>query len=234
MLLTISVVLYSLGCLIGIILYGGTVWGDYEASLFAPTLIAEKSLTTLRCPVMMAPSETATVKAAFTNSLDRTSRLFIKTHISAGYVTLKQEHEIFLDLLPGETQELQWEVTSDNAAWGRFVMVRVYQDRRYPVPSKGASCGIMVVNFPGLSGSQLHTVVTLSSILLMSIGGGLWVSKNRPLEGKNKTKAQFMAGFAIVVAAGIVVSILGWWLVGGIVLMLNALLFVSLFSELLL
>jgi hypothetical protein len=182
-----SVLLFSFGTILAIILYGGAVWSDFEASLFDASFTAEKSLSSFKCPVMMTTSETVYIKAAFTNPLDRTFRPFIQFHMSEGYVILKSEFKTTLELEPGETQELEWEVTPERAAWGRFVLARVLQFRRYPVPSHGAACGIVVVDFPALTGNQLLALVTLTSIICMGIGGWIWIRNNRPLEGREKT-----------------------------------------------
>ena len=87
----LSVVLFSIGALLGVVLVGITVWADFEAILFDPGIREDTRLGSLRCPVMITSEETGVIRARVKNTLDRPTDLFIRAHISHGYVTLMRE-----------------------------------------------------------------------------------------------------------------------------------------------
>jgi hypothetical protein len=200
------------------------VWGDLEASLFDSAIRGKEGLKTLKCPVMMTTSEERVVSVALTNSLDRPITYTVRAHISQGLVSLMREVNFKLPLAPGETQSLQWLVTPDDAAYGRVILVRVRHPGIYPLPSRDASCGIVVVDLPGLSGGQVFALALAASVLGLAGGLGLWAVASRPLNKKERDVLRAMGVSAVCVLAGVAVGFMGWWLVGLLMLVVNVLL----------
>jgi hypothetical protein len=221
---TLGVLIFSVGVLLGMALSGIVVWGDFEASLFNVSMAGSAPLKTLRCPVMITATEVGTVTAAFTNPFDRSVEFTIRTHISQGYVTLMREINSKLSLAPGETQALEWTVTSDDAAYGRLVLVRVRLAAKYPHPSRHGSCGILVVNLPYFTGNQIFALALAASLLSMVAGAGLWVVANRPLRGLGLDVTRAMGALAGCVLVGTIVGLLGWWVLGVLILVITVLL----------
>jgi hypothetical protein len=220
----LSVLLFSVGVLLGIALFGLTVWADFEASMFDVTMRGTASLKTLACPVLMTATETGTVRATFTNPFERPVEFRIRAHISDGYVTLMREINSNLSLAPGETKPLEWPVTPDDAAYGRLILVRVRVGAKYPLPSRHASCGILVVGLPYFTGNLVLGIAFATSLLSMVAGTGLWILANRPLRGLGRDATWAMGALAGCVVAGTVVGLLGWWVVGVIILVITVLL----------
>ena len=179
----LGLVILSIGVLIGLVFYGFAVWAGLEASLFAPPGDGSGPLGTLTCPVMITTRETGVIQATFSNSTDSPFRAVVKATITEGAVILTRQVGDAFRLQPGEMQLRQWEVTAKDAAWNRFVFFRlsVFQ---YPVPSKTASCGVLVVDLPAFTGAQVTAFLTVVSITLMVIGLALWSANNRPLTGR--------------------------------------------------
>ncbi|MBC8262894.1 MAG: hypothetical protein H8E47_02055 [Anaerolineales bacterium] len=221
---TLGVLIFSAGVLLGMALFASAVWGDLEATLFDVSMRGSAPLTTLRCPVMMTATEVGTVTAAFTNPLERAIEFTIRTHISRGYVTLMREINSKLPLAPGETQTLEWTVTPDDAAYGRLILVGVRLSAKYPLPSRHGSCGILIVNLPYFTGNQVGAFTFAASLLSMVVGAGLWVTRNRPLSGLGLDVTRTMGALAGCVLAGMIVGLLGWWVLGVIILVITVLL----------
>jgi len=219
----LSIVIFSVGLLLGMALFGIVVWADFEAILFDPAIRQDASLNSLRCPVMMTEVETGTVSAAFTNSLDRSVELFVRAHISDGYVTLMKEVDTRLPLAAGETQRLQWTVFPDDAAFGRLILVKVIVKGGYPLPSRQGTCGILVVNAPYLTGGQIFTLGLAVGFLSMLIGAGLWILVERPLNETGLQVARAMGMLAGAVLVGTIFGLLGWWLPGAALFMVTLL-----------
>jgi hypothetical protein len=221
---TLGVLIFSVGALLGIALFGVVVWADFEASMFDVSMRGTAPLKTLTCPVMMTATEAGTVRATFTNSLERPVEFTIRTHISDGYVTLMREINSKLSLAPGETKPLEWPVTPEDAAYGRLILVRVRLAAKYPLPSRHGSCGILVVDVPCFTGNLIFAFAFAASLLSMVAGAGLWVGANRPLKGLGLDVTRAMGALAGCVVAGTVVGLLGWWVVGVIILVITVLL----------
>jgi len=224
---TLGVFIFAIGVFFGMALLAIAVWGDLEASLFDTSMRGDASLTTLRCPVMMTPNETGRASATFENPLERPVTFTIRAHISQGYVTLMREIDSKLLLEPGETQTLKWTVTPDDAAYGRLVLMRVHLSAKYPLPSRDASCGILVVDLTYFSGSQLAAFTLAASVLGMAIGAGLWVVANRPLRGPAREAIRAMGVLAGSVSIGLVLGLMGQWLLGVLLLVISLLLIVT-------
>jgi len=220
----LGVLIFSAGVVLGMALFGGAAWGDFEASLFNTSMRGEAPLTTLRCPVMMTAAGPGTVTATFTNPFEKPVDYYIRAHISQGYVTLMREEITNLPLDPGETQAVQWTVTPDDAAYGRLILLRVRLAAKYPLPSRHGSCGILVVDLPYFSGNLIFAFALAASLLSMTGGAGLWVVVNRPLSGLGLDVTRAMSALAGSVLAGTIVGLLGWWLPGGLILVFTVLL----------
>lgn len=220
----LGVLIFAVGVVVGMGLFGVVVWGDLEASLFDAAMREDARLTSLRCPVVMTAQEIATVSATLDNPLDRPVEFTVRARISQGHVTLMREIESKLPLDPGEEQKVEWEVMPEDAAFGRLVLVRVRVSPRYPIPARDASCGILVVDFSALSGHQIFTFTLAASLLSLALGAGLWVAASRPLSGTGQDVARAMGALAMSLAVGMVVGLLGSWLFGTIIFVITLLL----------
>lgn len=220
----LGVLIFSTGVLLGMALFGIIVWGDFEATMFDPSIKRDASLTTLRCPVMMTKAEAGTVTATFTNPLERPIELYTRAHITEGYVTLMREINTTLPLDPGETKPLQWAVTSDDAAFGRLILVKVTVNRKYPLPSRQGTCGILVIGLPYFTGNQVFALAFVASLLSMAGGMGLWVVANRPLRELGRDVMVAMGALAGSVLVGTVGGLRGSWMFGGLVFVFTVLL----------
>ncbi len=221
----LSVLLFVFGVLFGVALSAGVIWGDLEASMFDASIGGEAPLKTLKCPVMMTTRELGMVSADFTNSLERPVEFRVRTHISEGYITLMREINTKLPLEPGETQSLKWAVSPDDAAFGgRLILLRVRLFPKYPLPSRHASCGILVMDLPYLTGNQFFTLALAASLLSMAGGAGLWFIANRPLKKSGRDVLRAMGALAGCVLAVTVASLLGHWFLSVFIFVITLLL----------
>ncbi len=221
---TLTVLVFSVGVLLGLALSAGAVWGDLEATLFGVSVTADASLKTLKCPVMLTTTESGTVVATFSNPTDGQISPKIQTHISHGYVTLKREIRTRVRLAPGETQQLEWQVASDDAAYGYLILVKVLALGQYPLPSRQGSCGILVVNLPSFTGKQIIAFSFATSLLSMVLGAVLWIAGSQPLSKRGRAAARAMSCIAATVLAAMLSALWGWWVLGGVLLVIAVLL----------
>jgi hypothetical protein len=202
-------------------LFGAIVWADFEAVLFNPGLQQEAPLRSLRCPTMITESETGTVTASLFNPLERSTERYIQAHITDGYVTLMREVNRSVSLAPGERRRLTWEVTADDAAFERFILVKVILRGRYPLPSRQGTCGILVLSVPFLTGDQVFGLGFGAALLCMAGGILLWLQVSDPHLKRRVARA--MGALAGSILVGTTVGLLGWWLPGFIIFLVTLL-----------
>jgi hypothetical protein len=162
------------------------------------------------------------VSAAFKNTLDRPADLVIRTHISRGFVSLMDEVNRRLPLEPGQSARLEWAIHPDDAAFGRVVLVRVHVLPIAPYRYSQASCGVVVVNLPGLPGDAYYAIGLFLSAACAAGGLALWVTSHRPLEGRPLLVTKALIALLAIVALSVLFAVLKLWLVGlaGIIVVL--------------
>lgn len=211
----LSLTLFSVGILLGLVLISITVWADLEATLFNPQPRQyAPSFRRLRCPIVITPEETATIRARFKNTLDREIDLFIRAHISHGYVTLRREVINELSLDPGEAKWVEWEVDKEDAAFERLILFRMIRRGGYPLASRQGTCGIVLMNVPYLTGNQIVIALLAGNLIFMIAGGVLWIVPNRHMLDIQAQLTRAMGFLAGCILIGILLSFLGWWVPG--------------------
>ena len=218
----LSVLIFSTGVLLGTAFFGSAAWADLEAVFYGFDKFASQTMSALKCPVLMTTTETGTISATFTNTTDQPLRPAIRVDISnPGLLTIIKTT---LSLAPGESQQLFWTVTSDDIVLERFIFAKVLMYAAYPLPAREGMCGILVIDLPGFTGSQIVIFAITASILSMSLGLALWRVSNRPLIGKAMATSRALNVLAGVILAGMIVGLLGWWMLGVILLTVTVLL----------
>ena len=86
----LSLLIFSIGILIGMAVAGGIIWGDIEASIFDSSIKAKSALR-LSCPVLITTNEAGKISATLKNLEDREREFYVRAHISEGYVSLMRE-----------------------------------------------------------------------------------------------------------------------------------------------
>ena len=210
----LAILVFSTGLLLGMALFAGLIWSDFESILFDPAWRREAPLRSLRCPVMVTRGETGTVSVLVSNPLDRPTERHLRVSMSAGSLILTNEFTVAVPLEPGESKSVVWPVTADDAVYGRVIMVNAVLRRRYPAPGRQSSCGILVVDVPYLTGDQVFGLALGTSVLAMAGGYSLWVKGDGTAGKRGRQAARAMLGLAGGVLAGIVIGLIGWWLPG--------------------
>ncbi len=186
-------------------------WAYFEASFyFGYSAPADKTLTNLRCPLVMTTSETGEVTMSVTNSTDRD--LSVPVQIELSYYGAATLDKTRYPVAAGETRKLSWTVTSDNLVFGHLVMARVYEFSAFTLPSRTNTCGTVMVALPGVTGIQVFISMLALSLGGLAAGWGLWLAGNRPLQGREIIATRAMTFFTIIVVLGIARR--HHWLVG--------------------
>lgn len=215
-----GILLFAVGLLAGMALWSVNVWADLEASLFDPAIAAEGSINNLRCPQFITPSEFGKVSIRVHNPTDRVLRQGVRARISNGFITYMRQENALLELQPGETRQMEWFVSAEDAAWNRLILVRINLLRSFPLPSRTATCGIILLNLPLVSGSQFTWLIAVFSLASTLGGGLLWQRANQPLTPRQRNFFTLLAAWIVILIAGNLLAFLGLWIPGGILFLI--------------
>jgi len=216
----LGVILYITGILAGSALAALSAWGDIEASTFDAALQTDETLSKLDCPVFIGKEEQRVIVAEIVNTTDRDVSPVVRARITQGYVTLVREHRGKVDIPQGESARIEWDISAEDAAYRQLILARVYQFSNYSLPSRQATCGVVVVPVPGLTGQQFYLLLFGSGLVLSAVGLFLWIP-NRDSEadpGGRKLRAYiYLAAYLLAVS---LLNLLGNWLVSVLLVVL--------------
>ncbi len=216
-----GILLFVFGLLAGMTLWGVNVWADLEASLFDSAVAAEAISNDLRCPQFITPSEFGRVSIRLHNPTDRVLRQGVRARISNGFITYMRQESALLELQPRETRQMEWFVSPEDAAWDRLVLVRINLLRSFPLPSRTATCGIIVLNLPLVSGSQITWVAAAFSLAGVLGGWQLWRRANQPLSAWQRNFSTLLAAWIVILIAGNLLAFLGLWIPAGVLFLFS-------------
>ena len=204
---------FSIGILIGFFILSLMVWGDLEASLFSSSLDADKSLSSLRCPVFMSPGESGVITAKFTNPTDKDWSRYTRAFISEGFVTLMREIKMEVPVPSGGRETAIWEVYPQDAAYDRIIFFRVYVNAKYPYPSMGGSCGIIMMDFWGLTGQQIFIGLVLVSLVCITLG--ILILRKQSKRSLQDFHTKFNSSYllSVLLLIGITIAFFGIWII---------------------
>lgn len=225
---TLGLYIFFAGVLLGMLFAALLTWADFEASLFdRPTDAKASRLVSLRCPILLNQEEIGTVTATFSNPTEYAARRTVDTNISHGFVILMREERTRLDLEPGEKRTLQWTISPEDAAWGRFILVHIETQRSGSLPARSGSCGVLVTNLPFGTGIQITVVTIGATLLLMVIGAVLW-RRGTEAQRKDLRTIDYLAlALGPFTLSALITGLLGIWLISLILLVLTVLTMVT-------
>jgi hypothetical protein len=214
-------VLLWFGILLAMALALAGTWADLEATFYGFPVLGNVSLPGFHCPVLMTASEVGTVTLTLKNPTDKPIPFSAHADISTRGVARELRTQV--QVAPGKKERVVWTVTSADVDLGFFIFVKGATYPAYPYPYRQSTCGILVLDLTGLTGNQVFSLALVISVLSMLGGLRLWTVGNRPLEGRRRSATAAMALLALVVLAALLVSILGAWMVGVLLLALAVL-----------
>ncbi|HSM24101.1 MAG TPA: hypothetical protein VK856_04500 [Anaerolineaceae bacterium] len=221
-----GMVLFGLGLAIGLFLWTGTVWADLEGYMFQPAPHADRSEYFLQCPKLITTSDFGIISIGIENNDDKDVRKVVRGNKSLGFLIYIAADETTLELKPGESEVVHWYIYPEDAAWDRFVLFRVNIISSNAPALTTASCGVMVVNVPFLNSNQLLFGLLLLGFIFITSGIFLMNQYSKQVgDVENKTVRLFIILTGILII-GLILSMFGQWLIGGLLLVVMYLLLV--------
>ena len=212
----ISILLFSFGTFLSLYFSSNLLWGEIEAVIFAPQVDAKK--LQLDCPLMLAPSESATIHASFINTSDKATKPQVNAFISTQSGDVRVETQT-LELESLESVSLQWTVDSSDVVFDRLILISILQRPYRDLEARQGTCSIYVYSLFGMNGRSTLLTITELGVILSVIGIGLMHYLFYPLADRIKKLMHVNILFLVLVLLGLFSSLQTLW---GLTLFFNA------------
>jgi hypothetical protein len=226
---TLGLSLFFAGALLGMALFGSSVWADLESAFYFGYGIKGNNAVKLSCPQILTAADRMSFGAKIQNTTDRPLEPSVQVDIS-NILAVRSDRST-VPVPAHQTVPASWPLSTEDVVFGHLILVQVYQYQVYILPSADANCGILFLNLTGLTGMQVFILALLGTLL--GIGGGLalWAANSRPLEGAIRQQMLGMFFLSGIVAAGMVLTLIGWWGPGLLVFVLAAFMVIILLAR---
>jgi hypothetical protein len=205
----VGLIIFFIAVLIGLVLTLLRAIPDLEATMYGFIKFGYPRLLSLSCPVLMTAQDREQVTIRIRNTLDRDLSYFVQAQLSAPYLMVTDEEH--LDLQPGESRKLAWEVGRENIDLGFFIFARVYTSASTANGFHEATCGTTVLNLPFKGGPTLYFALFILSIVGIGVGMWLWMSNRDFTIPGTSTRSGWMTFIAVAIMVGLVTSLLNFW-----------------------
>ena len=218
--LIVSIVIYILAALIGFALVLLATWADVEAQTYGFYRRANIGLPGLNCPILMTPGEVSKVSLRLTNTTNNLLTPNIRMEISKPVMPFLSTESV--KLAAGESKTMEWTIGPENIDLGNFIFINALTYSSYPLPSRESMCGVFIINLP-TNGRIIVAIMTILSLLGM--GFGLYGLNRSPSLARRVLIARRpLLVLSVFIAVSILVTFVGWWWPGVILLVLTLLL----------
>ena len=209
---------FAIGILLGILLILACAWPDMEAQFYGFVKYTNEPLKSLRCPVLMTTKDRLPVTIRLNNPNDKVITRVVQAQFSTRLTVDTVQEKV--ELQPGETKTLSWEVGEENVDLKRFIFARVFTYPATSLPMTDSSCGTMVLRLPFKGGLVIFYGAVLLAAIGMGAGFWLWLRHSDLSEPAVVTQSWQMRFIAVVIAVGVLVSYIGIWILAVLALTL--------------
>lgn len=197
-----------------------SIWDVLEATHYFFTGATYEPFDGLHCPILITEGEQGTVAAVFNNPADQSNTFYYRVEISAEGLPRTIEDTV---VVPAQGQErVQWLVDKNDIDLRFFIFVNVTVLPNALHPTRDATCGIAVLNVPGLTGGMVFAVALAISIAGIGIGLVIWQRAGFDEAARNMRRALQVLGGVTLLA--VLAGLMGWWLIGVVLLSIGVLL----------
>lgn len=220
-------IFFAAGIISGLLLAGATIWEEFEGVSYYYTGTSYSQFNGLQCPTLMTRSEKGTIQATFNNPTNEEYDPYYQVEIGG---ILPRQFEDQIAVPPHQSKSITWTADANDIDLGFFIFAKldVLPDALFP--TRETTCGIIVLNLPGLTGGQIFTIALSLSLFGMVAGLVLWENAHQPLAGSSLNLMRAMQALSIVVLLAMLAGFLGGWLAGTILCAIALLMLVMVFG----
>lgn len=218
-------------------LNAASFWGDtYNALAYDRSRPTRANLFRFSCPVLLSPNEEGTIRAIFRNPHQEAVEILVIGIVSEYDFRSYRELSDTLLIEPRGRQDFRWNISQADRVEANFILNRVFlmnQDKPVPYPARTTACGVIVVDTLGLKVSTIVAFLTATSLVGLLLGSVFLYSYRKPGDHDSNQLVFGLSLFAVISVVCLVANLLGWWVMGGLILLFDILLGGTIFSNIL-
>jgi len=216
-------ILFFLGIISGFSIAILGTWNKVESADYFFRGATFEHFSGLRCPLLMARSETGVVAVIFDNPTDEDDDFYYKVEIS-GFLSPRQI-EGHIPVPAHQKRSISLTVDRADIDLQFFIFAKIVISPNSTRPTRAADCGIMVLKDSRFTGGQLLMGALVLSLLGIIPGFILW---KRTSANVRPDVQRVMGTLGIVVLLAMLGGLLGWWFAGLFLIVLALLLILAL------
>ena len=217
----VGIIIFSISIVVAVLLILIRAIPDMESTMYGFIKYKYPRLYSLSCPVMMTTVDSQPVTIRLRNSLERNLRWFVEAQFSTPILLETSDQTIELD--PGESRQLVWEVDKHNVDLGNFIFARVFTSAAAASGMREATCGTFVLNLPFAGGPALYYATLAITIVMAAIGFWMWKRNSEMSDLGMTTQFWWMRFMCVVLIIGIISALFNFWFVALAVVLLTLL-----------
>ena len=202
-------IIFALALILGVLLCLVRAIPDLEATMFGFIKFGYPALSSMRCPPLMTTSDRQPVTIKLKNNLDRPLAYSVTAQFSSPVLINSVSDR--LELQPGETRVLSWDVSQENINMGSFIFARVFTSAAKAQGMNESLCGTFVMNLPLTGGPVIYFAAIFVTALFIVLG--LWLWRRNTLLSEPHLVAQFtwMRFNAVLIVIGVIAGYMDSW-----------------------
>jgi hypothetical protein len=214
----VGLIFFFSAIIIGLALTLARAIPDLEASMYGFIKYGYPRLYSLACPVLMTTQDQEPVTIRLSNSLDRNLNYFIEAQLSSPIIIITDDQN--LQLSPGESRKIAWQVGKENIDLGSFIFARVFTSAAAANGFHESTCGTFVLNLPFQGGPTLYYALFALAVIGLFAGLWLWFRYRDLADSGDRVRSGWMVFMAVAVLISLVSSYLNFWFVAIVMVLL--------------
>lgn len=204
----LGIVLFFGGMAVSLSFSAVLLWGEMEARLYVQQSGEQK--LTIQCPLMIAPGETAQIKAVIRNTLaDQAVRPQVNAFISHEKEARVVSETVELD--PLDSRDMQWTVSREDVIFERLILVNVLQRPYRDLASRQGVCSIFVYSLFGMNGKDTLLSIVIAGVAGSLLGAGVSYFALQPMSERLRSFAQLNGIVLLLTLLGVLASVYRYW-----------------------
>jgi hypothetical protein len=222
---SVGFISFSIAIFLAILLILARAWPEMEATMYGFIKFDYPALPSLSCPVLMTSLDREPVTIRLHNPLDTTLTWYVKTQFSTELIIVSADERV--ELQPGETRTLSWEVGKENIDLNNFIFADVFTSPAAALKMTESTCGTLVLKLPIKGGPVIFYAILFLTALGACLGLWLWLRHCDMGDPAVVSQSWGMRFIALVIAVGVLASLLSWWFLAILTLALTLLVLIG-------
>ncbi len=217
----LAISLFAIGVLVGLVFFATATFADVEAVFYGFDRFGYKATSAFYCPVILDYDETGVIRFVLENKTN--SQIRPTANFQTSSPSVFRTETVHLQIAAGESQTLEWSISRRDLAYRNLIFAKIMTYASYPAPNVEQTCGVLVLDLPGLTGKQATALAVAISIVGIFFGNWLWL-RSRPVKGRVSEAWPAMLTLSVVVLAGMGSVLFAAWPIGILLLALSLIL----------